>query len=251
MDRAAVEHAAELLDGAWRTGDRLERLPEGSRPASAAEAYAIQVAILARSGDGVAGWKVAMSEEYGLLTAILARSRVFADGEAIPSRGMAMLGVEAEIAFRFHMPLPPRDRPYDRAEVEDAVTAFPAIEIVDTRFRNYDRTPVIERAADFMSNGGFVVGSARNDWRMVDLAGLEASVTIDGVEVVRRIGGHAAGDPLTPAIAFVNAMRSASGVSAGMVVTTGTYTGLAFARADSQVRASFEGFGTVGFRFRP
>ena len=251
MDKAAIERAAELLDDAWRTGDRLDRLPEGARPTSAPEAYAIQLATMARSGDGIAGWKVAISEEYGLLTAILARSRVFADGETIPSRGMSMLGVEAEIAFRFDRPLPPRDRPYERAEIEAAVTAFPAIEIVDTRFRDYDGTPVIERAADFMSNRGFVIGTARTDWRAFDLAGLEASVSIDGVEIVRRIGGHAAGDPLRPAIAFVNAMRSTSGVSAGMMVTTGTYTGLEFARADSQVRASFEGFGTVGFRFRP
>jgi hypothetical protein len=36
---------------------------------------------------------------------------------------------------------------------------------------------------------------------------------------------------------------------AGMVVTTGTYTGLEYARGDSAVRVGFEGFGAATLRF--
>ncbi len=34
-----------------------------------------------------------------------------------------------------------------------------------------------------------------------------------------------------------------------MVVTTGTYTGLEYARGDSAVRVGFEGFGAATLRF--
>jgi 2-keto-4-pentenoate hydratase len=249
MDQDAIALAAKLLDRARRTGNRLDRLPEPSRPRSAAEAYTIQLATVAEMGDSVAGWKVAISAEYGLLIGILVRSRVFEDGAAISSAQLSMLGVEAEIAFRFDHALPPRESTYERADVEAAVTAFPAIEIVDSRYRDYHGTPVIERAGDFMSNGGFVVGAARNDWRSFDLAKLEARLTIDGVEIVRRVGGHAAVDPLDPAIALANHLRLLSGVPAGMVTTTGTYTGLEFAKGNSVVRATFEGFGSATCQF--
>ena len=250
MDRDAIDRAAKLLDKARRTGKRLDRLPETSRPRSAVEAYAIQLATVAEMGDSMAGWKVAASAEYGLLIGILVRSRVFEDEAAISSAArMSMRGVEAEIAFRFDQTLPPRELTYERADVEAAVTAFPAIEIVDSRFRDYHGTPVIDRAADFMSNGGFVVGSARDDWRSFDLAKLEARLTIDGVEIVRRVGGHSAGDPLIPAIALANYLRTSTGAPAGMVTTTGTFTGLEFANVNSVVQATFEGFGSVTCQF--
>jgi 2-keto-4-pentenoate hydratase len=249
MDSEATTSAARLLADARRSGGLIDRLPPPSRPQNAAEAYAIQLEIVARMGDGVAGWKVAQSPDYELLIGALISSRLFADGAAISSAGMAMIGVEAEIAFRFDQALPPRERAYERAEIVAATTAFPAIEIVDSRFKDYHGTPVIERAADFMSNGAFVSGAARDDWRAFDLATLEACIAIDGVDIVRQIGGHPSGDPLLPAIALCNRLRLSSGIVAGQVVTTGSFTGLQFAKSNSVVSASFTGFGGAHCRF--
>ncbi|MCB1486854.1 MAG: hypothetical protein KDJ88_05275 [Bauldia sp.] len=249
IDPAAIVRAARLLATARESGERLDRFAEELRPQNGDEAYAIQRVTLDLMGDQVAGWKVAIAPDVGLMAGILVRSGVFADGATVPSEPLSMFGIEAEIAFRFDETLAPRDEPYERAEIESAVTAFPAIEIVETRFRDYDATPAIERAADFMANGGFIVGAPRDDWRSFDLAALEARVIIDGKEVVRRTGGHAAGDPLVPAIALVNHMRLSDGIAAGMMVTTGTYTGLEFAARGSTVEAIFTGFGSVGCRF--
>jgi 2-keto-4-pentenoate hydratase len=249
MDREATTIAASMLADARRSGSLVDRLPPLSRPQNAAEAYAIQLETMALMGDGMAGWKVAESPDYDLLIGILLRSRIFADGAAISSAGMAMVGVEAEIAFRFDQAMPPRERAYQQPEVEAATTAFVAIEIVDSRFKDYQGTPVIERAADFMSNGAFVSGAVRDDWRSFDLATLEASISIDGVEIVRQIGGHASGDPLVPAIALCNRLRLSSGIAAGQVVTTGSFTGLQFAKPDSIVTATFAGFGAAHCRF--
>lgn len=250
MDQAAINRAAARLADA-RRGPLADRLPEDLRPRTAAEAYAIQLAIAASLGEKIAGWKVSAMPGYGLCKGILLGSRVFSDGAAIPASLMPMLGIEAEIAFRFDRALPPRAAPYEREDVAAAVTAFPAIEVVDTRFRDYEGTPGIERAADFMSNGGFVAGAPRADWRDFDLAKLEASVIVNGKVEVRKVGGHAAGDPLLPAIDLANDLRTAGGIPAGMVVTTGTFTGLLPARPGDRVETSFAGFGAARLHFLP
>jgi len=249
MDAQAIEQAAHLLAQAWRSGERLERLPEACRPRDGAEALAIQTAVFAELGESVAGWKAAILPEGGLMIGLIAHSRVFADGAAIPANLFSMLGLEAEIAFRFERDLPPREAPYERGEIEEAVTAFAAIEIVDTRFPSYQQAHFYDRAADFLSNGGFVAGTARPDWQAFDLETIEATLTIDGEERVRRSGGHASRDPLLPAIALVNHLRLTTGAPAGAFVTTGTYTGLEIAAAGDTVEAGFEGFGTASLRF--
>ncbi|HLH50116.1 MAG TPA: hypothetical protein VKV96_12300 [Roseiarcus sp.] len=251
MELQAIRQAAKLFAEARATGVLLDELPESSRPRSAAEAYAIQLATIERMGDSIAGWKVALSKEYELLIGALVRSRIFADQATIASTELAMIGVEAEIAFRFDRALPPREQPYDKVEVAGAVTAFPAIEILDSRFRDYHGASAIDRAADFMSNSAFVMGAPRYDWRSFDLAALEARLVVDGAELVRTIGGHAAGDPLNPALALANKLRQSTGIPAGHVVTTGTYTGLRFIGKNSAVKATFVGFGEVGCRFVP
>jgi 2-keto-4-pentenoate hydratase len=249
MDKAATDRAAELLRAAHRNGERLHRLPENSRPRDGDEAYAIQRAVAGRLGESIAGWKVAFVPDFGLVPGIVLGSRVFANGAAVPAAQMPMLGVEAEIAFRFDRALPQRDQDYARDEIAAAVSALAAIEIVDSRYRDYTGTPAIERAADFMSNGGLVAGDVRPDWRTIDLAGLEARLVIDDVEIVRQVGGHITKDPLIPAIALANYLRTRGGIAAGQVATTGTYTGLNYAKPGSTVRALFTGFGTAEVRF--
>ena len=142
---------------------------------------------------------------------------------------MPLLGVECEIAFRFDRALPPRAAEYGYDEVAAAVTAFMAIEVVDSRFSTYPKTPLLDRVADFMSNGAFVAGDPIANWRSLDLTQAEVELVIDGVSIVRNVGGHIARDPLLPAIALVNDLRQA-GIAAGCLMTTGTYTGLHFAK---------------------
>lgn len=246
LNPEAIAQAARLFMEARASGVLLESLPAASRPTNAADAYAIQLETIARMRAGITGWKVALSKEYDLLMAALIEPRTFDDGETIPSAQMSIVGVEAEIAFRFDRALPPRETSYERAEVADAVTAFPAIEILDTRFRDYHAASVIDRAADFMSNSAFVMGLARQDWRSFDLASADVRLEIDGVETVRVTGGHASGDPLIPAVALVNHLRRTGGVPSGYVMTTGSYTGLRFIGKSSSIKATFVGFGEVG-----
>jgi 2-keto-4-pentenoate hydratase len=249
MDAAAIKRAAKMLTEARWPGERRERLPAELRPRSMDEAYAIQLAMVAELGESVAGWKVASVEGLGLLMGIILSSRTFKSPAVVPAVQVPLLGAEAEIAFRFDATLSRRDEPYSRDDVEAATTALAAIEIVDSRFRDYSGTPPIERAADFMSNGGLVVGTIRDDWRSIDLVGIEACLLVEDVEIVRRAGGHATKDPLILAIALSNELRRYDGIRAGQIVTTGTYTGLNYANPGSRVRAGFQGFGSAEVTF--
>jgi 2-keto-4-pentenoate hydratase len=248
MDADAIRQAAGLLVEARRTGRLLDGLPEACRPASVAEAEAIQTAVIAALGAPIAGWKVATLNGEVMGGAILA-SRVFASPARVPGESTPLRGVEAEIAFRFNRDMPARPRPYDYAEVAEAVTALAAIEIVDSRFRHYRNTPLLDKAADCISNGGFVAGTLQPAWRSLDLAKVAVTLMIDGKLAISKIGGHPTGDPLLPAVALVNARRSGAGVHAGQIMTTGTYTGLTFVEPGASVAAIFDGVGSAELHF--
>jgi 2-keto-4-pentenoate hydratase len=248
MDKDAIRKAAALLVEARRTGVPLDALPEACRVASVAEAEAIQEAVIATLGESVAGWKVATLNGVVMGGAILA-SRVFASPARVPSTLTPLRGVEAEIAFRFDRDMPARAAPYDYAEVAAAVTALAAIEIVDSRFRDYRSAPLLDKAADGVSNGGFVAGTLQPDWRKLDLKQVAVTLTINGKKTVEKNGGHPAGDPLLPAVTLVNARRGGAGVRAGEIMTTGTYTGLTFVEPGAHVVATFDGVGAAELTF--
>jgi 2-keto-4-pentenoate hydratase len=249
MDDAAVHQAARNLIDARRSGRLLEELPLSCRPSTVDEAHAIQDATVVGLHDAVAGWKVASGGDGEVVRGIILQSRVFATPARISASLVPLLGVEAEIAFRFDRALPARDRAYTYDEVADAVSALPAIEVVDSRFRSYRDAPVLQRFADCVSNGAFVQGVPQPGWRGLDLKTIEVTLTIDSREIVHRLGGHPTGDPLLPAVALVNHLRTREGVAPGRLMTTGTYTGLNYAKPGQAVTAIFAGFGAVQVEF--
>ena len=245
MEQSAIAAAAAALISARSTGRLLDGLDAAHKPATVHDALAIQDATVRALGDDVAGWKVGSVLDGKLVRGVLLRSRVFASPATIPARLVPLLGVEAEIAFRFDRALPPRDRDYTYDEVAAAVTAMVAIEVVDTRYRDYRAAPLIERVADCVSNGAFVEGTIRPGWRDVDLSRLNVELIVDGVAIVAQASSHPAGDPLLPAVALVNDLRAGEGVAAGQVMTTGTCSGLNFVKPGQSVIAKFAEFGTA------
>src|SRR5207237_728362 len=72
---------------------------------------------------------------------VLLGSRIVQSGGRVDSRDMPLLGMEAEIGFRFLPDAPPRAAAYSYDDVADSVVAFLAIETVATRYRDYKGTP--------------------------------------------------------------------------------------------------------------
>src|SRR5258708_6925961 len=75
--------------------------------------------------------------------------------------------------------LPARGRDYDGDAVVAAIaSAHAAIEIVDSRYRDFKGASALEKLADFQTNGGFVHGPAVADWRGLPLERLHVRLTI-------------------------------------------------------------------------
>jgi 2-keto-4-pentenoate hydratase len=237
-----AETAVDVFVAARRSLAWIDALPEAVKPATLEDAHAIQDATAVALGEAVAGWKVAIGSGV-VMRGVILSSVVQASPARVEAKRVPLLGMEGEIAFQFDQALPPRAEAYTRAEIEAAVTAHVVIEIVASRFVSYAGTPLLDRTADCMSNGAFIVGTRRADWREVDLAGLETVLEINGVEVVRIVGGHPTKDPLLPAIALVNELCGSTGVAVGQFITTGTYTGMPYAKPGDQVTVRFTGFG--------
>ena len=153
-----------------------------------------------------------------------------------------VLGVEAEVAFRFAR-APRADG--KRSEIEDAIEeAFVLIELCETRFVNWEDIPQLTRVADFQSHGGFALGTGTRDWRAIDFAQQAVELVVNGKQVAANTGSHPSGDPLALAVwAASHCHARGMPISAGDIVTAGTWTGITKVDPGDQVVARFPGIG--------
>ena len=244
MDSAAEDIAVTLLHEAATSGRHLAELPGESRPGTVAEAHAIQDRLVHRSGKAVAGWKVSTAAGGEVMYGAIYGDDCHPSPAVVPASKYPLMGIEAEIAFRFRNDLPPRERSYSREELTALLVPFPVFEIVDSRFASYVDTAPIIRLADRMSNGGMVIGRADAEVS-ADPAAVHVRLAVSGTTVVEQVGGHARKDPLLPAIEFINARQKVQGFAAGEFITCGTFTGLRFARAGEVYEVEFDGLGSV------
>jgi 2-keto-4-pentenoate hydratase len=252
MDTTAVAKAAEALVAARRTRLPIGDLPDGAQPDDDAEAYAIQDAVANLLGMPIAGWKVgaqnvtAIPNAAPLLGPLMGPSPCTLDAKGVP-----VLGIEAELAFRFKKDLPERNIPYARDEVAAAIGALhPAIEVVDSRFHNRNTVTAFARLADFQSNGYFVFRPEIKDWKVVDPTKQAISLDIGGKRVADTVGGNAAVDLFRLLMWLVDhAGKRGRGIKAGDIVTTGSCAGLKFAKPGDTVAAQFTGLGEVRVTF--
>ena len=243
MDQLEIEAAAAQLLGVRRGGARIAELTV--KPASVAEAHAIQDAVNAALGEEVGAFKAnAPPGEAPTRGLIYARTIQPSPARLSAAEG-GDRGVEGEIAFRFRRDLPKRAAPYTRDEVADAVDACAAIEVVSTRFVDGRERSALEKLADCIGNGGFVPGETVRGWRKLDLGTLHVALSVNGAVVLEQDGGHPIGDPLAVAVALVNML----GVEAGQYVTCGSCTGLRFLKAGDSCAVRFEGLGDAAVSF--
>ncbi|MGL1834911.1 2-keto-4-pentenoate hydratase [Rhodocyclaceae bacterium SMB388] len=253
MKTEDIDLAAGLLLEARTSGRLLDSLPTGCVPTDVSGAYAIQDAVAEGLGP-VGGWKVgAKGPDLEPTCAPMPASLIRAAPCSIAPPLVGRSGIEAEIAVRFKLDLPRRDTPYTRDEVVAAIGSIhPAIEIVTYRFADAAAQPPLAVAADALGNGGFVWGAGRTDPILIDQTQQAVTLTIDGTQMVERVGGNVAGDIFRLLTWLANHVAErAGGLRAGQFVTTGTCTGLIYADAGSEVSAEFPGLGSVSVTIQP
>ena len=247
MDSQAIDRTAALLVAA-RRGERMARLPETLRPATVADAHAIQDAVTAALGTPIGAFKANAPANTDPTRGVIYADAILASPARIAAARVPQCGVEGEVAFVFRRNLPPREALWSRDEVAAAVDACAAIELVTSRYLEPDAVSNLEKLADCISNGAFVHAAPRRDWRGLRLGELQVTLLVNGAPVLRQQGGHPTGDPLGVAVALANMMRS-RGLHAGEFVTCGSYTGLRYLQPGDTCTVRFEGLGEAEVTF--
>ncbi|TAD90093.1 MAG: 2-keto-4-pentenoate hydratase [Alphaproteobacteria bacterium] len=237
--------AVALLLTARQGGPRPATLPPQIRDAD--WAYRVQSLMVASLGGRIGGWKAGLSASEPPSRAPLPLEGMRWSPTTVPLAQMPFAGVEAEIAFQLGTDLPPRGIPYSREAVADALSAAaPAIELVDTRFADFDAARPVDRLADLGSHFGLVVGTPVTDWQRLPLDALPLRFCVGERVLVEQTGGHSAGHPLEAVVWLANHLHAyGDWLRAGQWVTTGAIGGLQRAPEGGTVVATFTGFGEV------
>jgi 2-keto-4-pentenoate hydratase len=259
MEPQRARQAADILWSAWQEKRLLEALPEDCRPQTLEEGYAIQDAMAAQHGGEQIGWKIAATSANGQRHIGVSEplgGRLFAkfchpDGARLPAGKLHMRVAEAEFAFRMAKDLPPRATPYTTDEVMAAVgTLHLAIEVPDSRYRDFARVGAPQLVADDSCACYFVLGDEAAGWRKADLAAHHVVGHKNGAVAERGSGANVLGDPRI-ALAWLANDRAArgDGLKAGQIVTTGTCIKPVVIAPGDQVVADFGALGRVRVQF--
>ena len=224
------------------------------------QAYEIQSALAEKIGGNFVGWKIGctskMAQEmsntdepfYGRMLA----PTTFNSPAIIDFSTLFAPIVEPEIAFRFGSELVPRNSPYGKNDVMDAVDAmYPAIEIVDCRYAKGWPIGILPTVADNGVHAAFVIGEEVADWRAVNRPKIPVVAEVDGKFVTDGIGANALDDPVNALVWLANSCTSrGQSIAEGEIVTTGnTVRDPIFAKLGNTVVATFGDIGSVQVSF--
>ncbi len=255
-DSQRVKTAADLIVTAYETGAAFTTA-SGEAPATLDEAYAVQNAVVQRlwisRGETIRGWKTGgPSAEATPVAAPIPASRILASPAELIGENFHFIAVEVELAYTLRHDLPPRDAPYGEVEVSAAVASMNvAIEVCDSRMREWRTADALWKLADMQLNAALVVGSPESDWQRIISQRQVAILEIDGRICAEKAGSHPYGNPvrLLPWLANHCALRC-GGLRGGDVVTTGAWTGMHLVAPGAEVLARFPGIGEARVRFR-
>jgi 2-oxopent-4-enoate hydratase len=253
-----VEEAAERLLTAYRTGIPTAPIRDLIGAADIDAAYAIQQRIIgARIDDGAkaVGRKIGITSEavqrqvgvdqpdFG----VLLDDMQYRDRELIPYASLLQPRAEVEVAFVLEADL---DGDVDTRAVCDAVAyAVPAIEIVDSRVRDWDIT-IADTVADNASSGAFVLGDAKVDLTEFEPKDVSMTLVSDGQELSTGVGSACLGDPLN-ALAWLarTASRYGAPLRKGDVILSGALGPLAPIAPGQVLTATITPMGAVTAAF--
>ncbi len=223
------------------------------------DAYEIQLLNIRRrlgTGAGVRGHKVGLSSQamqemmgvgepdYGHLLTDMELS----PATPVPADRYCYPRVEVEVGFVLGAALPGEGCTEDDVLAATEYVA-PAIELIDSRIRDWD-IGIADTIADNASSAGFVLGPEHVDPRSVDLTQIDAVLARNGEQVAEGRSDAVLGNPVT-AVAWLARKVASFGVrlEAGHVVLPGSVHRAVDVRPGDAFVAELEGLGSVSLDF--
>jgi 2-keto-4-pentenoate hydratase len=254
--------AAQVIATARRNRAPLRALPADIAPADEATGYRIQRAVhdlLLPQAGALVGYKIgctsAVMQQY-LGISHPCGGGVFANvvhdsGISLRHRDFVRVGVECEIAVRLGSELSASQAPFTAETVAEAIEAYyPAIEIVDERYVDWQTLGAPTLIADDFYAAGCVLGKAVTRSAAPDLLELVGRAIVNGTEVSRGTGADVLGHPHN-ALAWLANHLAGQGKSlrAGQIVLTGSLVKTLWLDAGDKVTMDLSRLGTVEASF--
>jgi len=255
---ASVALAADRLRLAGRTGTPCEPVRDVLGDTDIALAYQVQRELTERriaEGARIVGHKIgltsiAVQRQLGVDQpdfGVLFDDMLWEESRPIPVGRLLQPKAEAEIAFVLAEDL---DQALTPQRIRAAVAyAVPALEIVDSRVRDWDIS-ITDTVADNASSGLFVLGPGRASLDDFEPAHVTMSMSLDGAEVSRGDGRACLGDPLH-ALAWLAriARELRTQLRQGDVVLSGALGAMVAVLPGSNVKAEISILGRVSASF--
>jgi 2-keto-4-pentenoate hydratase len=243
--------AAAILVARRRSGLQGARLPESCRPADLDAALAIQAAVSAQLGEGIAAWKCGLPAAGRVVLAPIYAGTVDNSAPCALRVRAGQARVEPELAFILGRDLPVRESPYTRAEVDAAIArTHLALELIDSRYSDAADASFAENLADGLLNQGLFIGP------QVDAAAAQAAsdftlrITLATGETSQLAGRHPSADPRAPLYWLAEYLRSkGQGLQAGQAVITGSYAGSVDLPLEQDIAIQYGSLGTLTVHF--
>ena len=233
--------AAQHLADARRSRVRGARIPEACRPGDIPTALDIQQRVTDLLEWPVGGWKASAPAPGKIM-----RAPIYAHdirrGErcpVIPVDGMAL--IEPEIAFVLGRDLEPGAGP---AQIRAAIQqTHLVLEVLGSRFEHPDELTFPEKLADCLNNQALLVGPLvtrpAGDWMSA------FPIAISGV--FEGQGKHPDGHPFVA----LEWLASQIPLTAGQIITTGSFAGAIKAPLNQPLRVVFGDAGAIAVTFYP
>jgi 2-oxo-3-hexenedioate decarboxylase len=249
-----LNEIAAIVDEAARTGVAITQLSETYPDLDVAAGYAIQHLSSQRRlarGEQRVGTKMGLTShakmrQMGVDQVIWGRltdSMRIDEGGELTLAGRIHPRVEPEVAFIMKKPLAGRVSAGEAMAAVEAVA--PAVEIIDSRYRNF-KFNLPDVVADNASSSGFVLGVPRPV--TTDIANLGIVMRVDGQPV--QIGSSAAilGHPVRSLVIAARMVAEAGEtLRPGDIVLAGAATEAVALHPGSHVRADIQALGAVAF----
>ncbi len=251
MTPSALEAAALHLLAARRHRRPGARLPEASRPATDEEALAVQRRVALLLDEPIGGWKCSLpTPEKMLLAPIYAATIAKASPCAVPVHD-SWARIEPEIAFVLAHDLPRRATPYAEADVRAAIGETRLVlELIGSRYADPAAIPFPEMLADGANNYGLYIGPVVPHGVDRALDAFPIAIHAPSGAILARDGAHPDGHPLRPLTWLANwfgGNRAGwnQGLSAGQIVTTGSYAGVLDVPLATPLTVTFGALGRI------
>ena len=259
MEDSQAQEAARLLYGAWRDKALIYELPETCRPQNTADGYQIQEVLVGLHGGSHAGYKIGATNKVAQkmfnvdapFSGHVMKASLRNSPASISAGEVILHIIEAEFDFLMKEDLPPREGSYTQDEVMARVDSLiPAIEIPDSRYKNWSAVGIAQLIADNAIASILVLGEPAKNWRDLNLANQSVAVRINGETVDEGSGANVLGDPRNVMTWLANTLSArGTGLKAGQIITTGSAANVIKVKPGDTVVADFGDLGSAEVTF--